>query len=81
MSHANFMKKFQWEGIKLCAIFGGTRLFSRLSGRFKGRRVVYSDKGRKSLGMYPFCPDVVEQFSYGFLRFHPHGYGVVNITR
>ena len=28
MPHNNVMKKVWWEGIELCAIFGGTRLFS-----------------------------------------------------
>ena len=29
ISHVNVMKKVQWEGIKLCAIFGGTRILFR----------------------------------------------------
>ena len=38
--HANIMKDVRWEGIKLCAIFGGTRIFRHASGSFKGGRVV-----------------------------------------
>ena len=34
MSHENITKKFRWEGIKLCEILGGTRLFSWASGSF-----------------------------------------------
>ena len=34
MTHVNFMKKVLWDGIKLYAIFGLTRLFSWVSGRF-----------------------------------------------
>ena len=40
MPHANVMKKVQWEEIQLCAIFGGTIIFSRASGRFKGGWVI-----------------------------------------
>ena len=36
MTHANFIKKVQWEGIEQCEIFGGTRLFSPQSGVFQG---------------------------------------------
>ena len=35
MPHANVMKKVRWEGIKLCAIFEGTRLFIQASGSFQ----------------------------------------------
>ena len=34
MPHINVMKKVRCDGIELCAIFGGTRLFSRSSGIF-----------------------------------------------
>ena len=33
-SHVNFIEKIQLEGIKLCAIFGGTIIFSLLIGSF-----------------------------------------------
>ena len=38
--HANVINKVQWEVIKMCAIFGGTRLFCRASKIFKGGQVV-----------------------------------------
>ena len=38
--HTNVMKKVQWEGIELFAIFGGTRMFIQATGRFKGGWVV-----------------------------------------
>ena len=34
MPHANVMKNVLWEGIKLCAIFGGTRFFRQANGIF-----------------------------------------------
>ena len=81
MPHANVMKKVQWEAIELCAIFGGTRLFIRASGRFKGGQVVYREEGRASWCLDTFSPDAVDPCRYGFLRLDPHGNDEMNIMR
>ena len=81
MTRADVMKMFRWEGTELCAIFGGTRIFSRASAIFKGWLVVYYEEGRTSWGLDNFSPDVMDTCSYGFLRLAPRGHGAVKITR
>ena len=48
MPHENVMKKVQWDGIKLCAIFGGTIIFSQASVSFKGGRMMLLEEGKTS---------------------------------
>ena len=79
MPYANVMKKVLWEGIKLCAIFGGTRLFSRAIGSFKGGRVVYRQEGGTSWGLDTFSHDAVDPCSYGFLKLYPLVNGMLKI--
>ena len=44
--HVHVAKKVQWKGTKMCAIFGGTRMFSLARGKFKVGRAVYHEEGK-----------------------------------
>ena len=64
----------------MCAMLGVTILFSHASGSFKCGWLVYNKEGRKSWGLYPFSPDVVDTCIYGFIRLAQHTHGAVKIT-
>ena len=79
--HVNLTKKFRWEGIKLCAIFGGTRLFSQESGSFYGGTVMSREEVNNSRGLDPFITNDVDTCRYQFLILSPSGHGALKITR
>ena len=74
ITHVNIMKKVRWEGIEMCDIFGGTRIFSQASRSFKGGRVMYPDEERTYRGLDNFIPDEVDPCRYGFLILVPRGH-------
>ena len=80
MSHESFMKKVLWNGMQLCAVFVGTRLFSWLSGSFKGGWVVHHEEGSKLWGMDALSPDALNPWIYRFLTLTPRGHGMLMIT-
>ena len=77
--NANAMKKVRWEGIKLCEIFGGARIFSRESGSFKGAWVIHRKEEKKSWGLDHLILYAVEPCRYVLIILAPSGHGAVKI--
>ena len=79
MTDENAMKKVRWEGIKLCEIFGGARIFSRESGSFKGAWVIHRKEEKKSWGLDHLILYAVEPCRYVLIILAPSGHGAVKI--